>query len=286
MQKVRTISHLRPTLWLVLFGLVLLALTVITLPASAQVPSDGETIFTSKCSGCHTIGGGDRIGPDLQGVSTRRDIGWLERWIKEPDVMLAEGDPIAVAMLAQYNNIPMPNLALSDSEVADLVAYFQSLGDAPAPTPADQGLAIKGNPDDGEKIFTGKIPLENGGLACIACHSVEGVGILGGGVLGPDHTHVYALYGRDGLANVLSTLPFPSMQGIFATRPLTAAEQADLLEFFARADQSGAPRTQANLQVMLGVGVGLTVILFVGMLFFWPRQKMGLAQRLRKNGKL
>jgi hypothetical protein len=77
------------------------------------------------------------------------------------------------------------------------------------------------------------------------------------------------------------------MQGIFADKPLTVSEQADLLAFFARADkQQGEPRTQANLYTLLGAGSGVTLILLIGMLFFWPRQSLSLSQRLRKNGKL
>jgi hypothetical protein len=38
--------------------------------------------------------------------------------------MLAEGDPIALALFAQYKNVPMPNLHLSESDVAALLAYL------------------------------------------------------------------------------------------------------------------------------------------------------------------
>src|SRR4051794_22190846 len=37
----------------------------------------GEYAFTNHCAACHTIGGGDRVGPDLRGVSERRDHAWL-----------------------------------------------------------------------------------------------------------------------------------------------------------------------------------------------------------------
>ncbi|MBN1454356.1 MAG: cytochrome c [Anaerolineales bacterium] len=294
MQTIDTISLLRRTIHLISLGLMVLSLCAITQPASAQAPSEGETVFTTKCVGCHTIGGGDRVGPDLQGVTARRDITWLSVWMKEPDKMLTDGDPIALEMLAKYNNIPMPNMELSDVDVANLVAYFQSLDDPSTPastanqplTDADRVLAMKGNPEDGEKLYFGQIPQANGGLACIACHSVEGAGVLGGGALGPDLTHVYTRYGREDLAGVLGTLPFPTMQGIFTNKPLTTVEQASLLAFFARADQLDEPRTQSNVLTILGAGTGLAVILLVVMLFFWPRQQMSLAQRLRKNGTL
>jgi protein SCO1/2 len=93
--------------------------------------SNGEDLFRTRCAACHTIGHGDvrelaerRIGPDLYNVGEMRDRAWLERWLKEPDAMLAEKDPLAMALYAQYNEIPMPNLRLSDSDVDKLLGYM------------------------------------------------------------------------------------------------------------------------------------------------------------------
>ncbi len=60
-----------------------------------QSADEGEQIFEGNCIACHTVGQGDLVGPDLKGVTTRRDRDWLTRWISAPDVMLDEGDPIA-----------------------------------------------------------------------------------------------------------------------------------------------------------------------------------------------
>jgi hypothetical protein len=45
--------------------------------------------------------------------------------MKEPDRMLAEKDPLAMAMLAEYNNLAMPNLGLSDVEIEALMGYVE-----------------------------------------------------------------------------------------------------------------------------------------------------------------
>lgn len=91
----------------------------------------GEDLFRTRCSSCHTIGKGDvvaleerRIGPDLYNVTQQRNREWLARWLAEPDKMLAEKDPLAMSMLAQYKNIPMPNLKLNDSDVTMLLGYI------------------------------------------------------------------------------------------------------------------------------------------------------------------
>ena len=49
-----------------------------------------------KCLACHSIAGGDKLGPDLYGVTKRRDEAWLARWLKTPEQML-QTDPIAKA---------------------------------------------------------------------------------------------------------------------------------------------------------------------------------------------
>ncbi len=91
---------------------------------AAQEP--GQQIFDSLCTACHTIGGGELIGPDLAGVTSRREESWLIRQIKEPDRLLAENDPIAMQLLQEANNIPMVPLGLSDADVIAVIAYMKS----------------------------------------------------------------------------------------------------------------------------------------------------------------
>jgi hypothetical protein len=65
-----------------------------------------------------------RVGPNLMGITERRDPDWLKRWIKEPDAMLLEGDPIAMGLFEAYAQIPMPNLGLMDNEVDLLIEFL------------------------------------------------------------------------------------------------------------------------------------------------------------------
>jgi len=124
----------------VLVGLLLVATVTLTQAAPpTQSAQEGQTLFQEKCATCHTVGSGKLVGPDLQGVTTRRERDWLVRWIREPDRMLAEGDPIATQLLREFNNVPMPNLGLTDAQVEALVAYLESLE---AGTAAPQPSAI------------------------------------------------------------------------------------------------------------------------------------------------
>jgi protein SCO1/2 len=98
-------------------------------PTLRQI-SAGEMMFRDRCSSCHTISGGlapvrhaRPLGPDLFGVTERRDDAWLRRWLAEPDKMIEEGDPIASAMVAQWQ-VVMPNFRLDEREIDDLVRYM------------------------------------------------------------------------------------------------------------------------------------------------------------------
>jgi protein SCO1 len=90
----------------------------------------GSYLFNLRCSACHTIGQGDAVGPDLLGVTTRRDHTWLERYLMEPDKMLGERDPITTALFYQYRTVRMPNLHLGQDEIAALLAYLEARGSA------------------------------------------------------------------------------------------------------------------------------------------------------------
>jgi len=93
-----------------------------------QLPNidTGAYFFQSRCGACHTVGKGDAVGPDLAGVTTRSDRDWLMRYLRAPDQMLAAQDPIAVALSAKYKDVPMPNLRLSDGEIATVLTYLEA----------------------------------------------------------------------------------------------------------------------------------------------------------------
>jgi len=90
----------------------------------AALAKKGKSMFASKgCNGCHSVGGGKRAGPDLAGVSERRDAEWLKKFLHDPPAMLAT-DSIAMAMLVEYKNVKMPNMKLSDADIDALIHYI------------------------------------------------------------------------------------------------------------------------------------------------------------------
>jgi len=83
----------------------------------------GKLSFENKCLACHSIGGGDKVGPDLYGVTKRRDAAWLTRWLRNPEEML-KTDATAKAMLDRYK-LPMPNQNAGDAEIREYIEYFR-----------------------------------------------------------------------------------------------------------------------------------------------------------------
>jgi mono/diheme cytochrome c family protein len=255
--------------------------------ASAAPPSqsaaEGQAIFQAQCASCHTIGGGVLLGPDLKGITQQRDPAWLARWIAQPDKLVAEGDPIATSILKQFNNLQMPNLGLSQAQVAALIAYLETQGGGtgtpqPAQTPA--AALPAGDAKRGENLFLGLAHLQAGGPPCMGCHSIDKEGALGGGVLGPNLGQALAKYGDAGLAAALANIPFPAMIPIFANHPLAPQDQADLRAFLEA--KAGQPRVNTD-----GLVLGLSLAGLLGALiviwFIWRHRLRGVRRPLLKQ---
>ena len=85
----------------------------------------GAYLFHTRCSACHTIGNGDKVGPDLLGVTSVRERAWLSRMIMEPDKLIEEKDPIATALFKQYKEIRMPRLGLAEEDVNTVIEFMK-----------------------------------------------------------------------------------------------------------------------------------------------------------------
>jgi len=277
---------------------VLLLLAAGVGQARAASADEGEQLFQQSCASCHTIGGGDTVGPDLAGVLDRSDREFVKQFILAPDAMIAAGDPTATALLEKYG-VPMPNLGLTEDQVASLIAYLEAAGGTaggggsttttPATTtPAETTpatttpAAVAGNAAAGHDLFTGSTQFANGGPPCMSCHTIAGLSGLGGGNVGPvaDLTNAAAKYGGEaGLTGVLTTIAFPTMQPIFANQPLTPQEVADLVAFIAAAPQQGAAATSST-----GKFIGLAFAVIGGLvllsLVVWRRRLIAVRRPL------
>ncbi len=93
--------------------------------SAAPMPSlPGVAMYRRLCMACHTVGKGDRVGPDLNGVSKRRTHDWLTEFISNPEQMRQQNDATTLALSAKFKGAIMPSLGLSKADAAELIAYI------------------------------------------------------------------------------------------------------------------------------------------------------------------
>ena len=121
-----------------LLGFLLLALWV--MPTFAADFTEPSNIFRKRCSACHTFGKGVKVGPDLKGVTERRQRDWLLKFVRSSQTVIQSGDPTAKTLFDQFKPQKMPDWSdLSDKQISAIMDYFAANG--PEIKPADERLA-------------------------------------------------------------------------------------------------------------------------------------------------
>lgn len=99
--------------------------TTVTLGDIDQKMADeGKSVFDVKCVACHKMGE-KFVGPNLEGVTTRRTPEWIMNMILNPTEMVAK-DPIAKQLLGEMNGAQMANQNLTEAEARSILEYFRS----------------------------------------------------------------------------------------------------------------------------------------------------------------
>lgn len=91
----------------------------------AAMAEKGALAFKQKCTACHKAKT-KLIGPAMQGIYERRHPSWVMNILLNPTEMLKQ-DPIAKALLDEYNNILMLNQNLSEEEARAIAEYLRTL---------------------------------------------------------------------------------------------------------------------------------------------------------------
>lgn len=127
----------------------------------------------------------------------------------------------------------------------------------------DAGLTEPGDPDMGKQLFTGQIGFENGGPACVSCHTAGNLS-LGGGTLGPDLTNTYADPSKNPLlSTVWVNIPdIPVMGPIFSKSNVTEEEMTHLRAFLERSSVQGGAGAKTGVFTIIGIGgfVGILIV--------------------------
>jgi cytochrome c oxidase subunit 2 len=104
--------------------------TAATGSGDTATPGDaeaGRAIWQSQCAMCHSLDGGEAIGPTWQGIwmhevaledgtTVTVDEAYITESIREPNARIVEG----------FSGV-MPRSDLDDDEIADVIAFIQTL---------------------------------------------------------------------------------------------------------------------------------------------------------------
>ena len=255
----------------------------------AQSLQEGQALFGSKCYSCHNIGSGDKQGPDLKGATTRRTKQWLNDFINGPAAMNAKGDADANQLFKKFSPTVMPDQALTPAQIDSILLLIDDLtkkNEIFVPAGAKLSRAIvPGDVDKGWWLFMGRTKLQNGGAACISCHSIKGVGMFGGGTLGPDLTGVSLKYRDPELIAILQNPAFPTMATQFGTHGLSSEEIVQLFALFQNAKQvNPMPATQAGITTLdpkfFVVSVAAMLLVLALMNLGWRKRSRGVREEL------
>jgi len=275
MSAVQILRH-QPRRLFLLWALVMLSM------GSAMAQQDPSTYFKQNCTSCHTVGGGRLVGPDLKDVATRKDRQWLVQFLQNPKAMIDSGDTYAVKLQQEARGVVMPNISgMNPQEAQALLEMIAA--ESKLPHSQFAGLQISDRPltsqdvAKGKLIFIGQQPLSGGGPACISCHSIRGLTLLGGGRLGPDLTRVYErLQGRKGLAPWLSAPASSTMTPVFKEHAMQPEEILSLVALFEdSARKGGEADTTAVLNFFL-LGLGGMVLGLVSLDLVWKKRFRGV----------
>lgn len=229
--------------------------------------ADGATTFNSKCASCHTVGGGNLVGPDLAKVKD-----WAE-----------------VDLTSTVERMQSMAGPLTPDEIKSLVGFLksakpQSASSAPSPDAqtaakpqAESKKEEHGSAENGRKLFTGKLSFQNGGMSCISCHSSAGEG----GTVGLDLTHVANKMPEAALISACESTPFPVMKSAYSKHPITHQEAVDLAAYFETTKSIEGEKRPANPTWIAGTAIA--TIALAAIAFGYRKRNSSVRKKLRRR---
>lgn len=236
---------------------------------SQAVGDEAAEKFITRCSGCHTVGGGSTSsGPDLLST-TRWATPELTAAVRRMEKKAGPIDPADVQRFVEL---------LRDPKVRDRLDVEK------ARAVAEAAARYEPNADVGHALFFGARRLENGGLACSSCHQMRGLG----GTLGPDLTWLGGTRGETALVSAIEKTSFNVMRTAYADHPVTREEAFHLTAYFQQSAAGASPDDAAEdddalLLPLAGGGLGLLLLAFLAL--FSSSHASGTRARLVQNAR-
>ena len=90
-----------------------------------ELAKRGAELFKLKCTACHNATQ-RTIGPPMAGIYKKRSPEWVMNIILNPEEMLKK-DPVAMALLKEYNNTVMLDQNIPEDEARAMAEWFRTL---------------------------------------------------------------------------------------------------------------------------------------------------------------
>jgi mono/diheme cytochrome c family protein len=90
----------------------------------------GQVLFMDNCASCHTATNEVLVGPGLKGVTQRKTIDWIVKWVHNSQKMIANGTKYDVDLFNTFNRAEMPAFPnIKEDEIKAILAYIDSRTD-------------------------------------------------------------------------------------------------------------------------------------------------------------
>ena len=228
-----------------------LAAFALTTTASAQTAAQ---LFKDSCSTCHSIGGGDLVGPDLikAAKKPRADV---EKAVKRMQDNTGPLKPDQITALVDF--------LLSANAKEQLAAVSK---------PAEPVIEIPaGSSATGAHLFFGENAFANRGVPCFACHTVSGRG----GNLAAELTGVITRRSDTALLATMQQPGFPIMKAAYGSHAITKQEAYDLLAFF-----HDPPPPMDGKEHYHGIAGGIAAAVLAGVAVLARTRRAGVRSRM------
>ncbi len=214
--------------------------------------------FVLTCSGCHSLSGVKLTGPELSHTAS-----WPSDQLKQAITRMQE----RVGPLKEEEINALVSL-LHDPQVRERLKKEEG-------RIAEQLMAKLEPPNytTGKELFEGKRGLRNGGLACIGCHAINGVG----GKVGPDLGGVTSKMAEPALASAIEKSAFMIMGPHYKAHPIELQEAVHIARYLAEEGKRQNRGSVVGAGTFVNVGAALAGIVYVA--------AVGLLVRSRRKNR-
>ena len=98
---------------------------VVTGPIDTKMVADGKKIYLAKCVVCHELDT-KKIGPPLRNITKERTPEYIMNLLVNA-VQMQKQDPFVKDLLKKYNNVLMPDPAISQAQARTVLEYLRSV---------------------------------------------------------------------------------------------------------------------------------------------------------------